>query len=163
MGGLPHRGRASDSETDRVVRLTAPQGGSDEDQNGFLEAEILDSHRVMETDGGRPEVSAVGVEEETATESAKADSGKADRVPEMVEELMPDDSRSRTFFNGRGVLLLRSNVSVQRAPQRSKAPRSWILALLEFGTRSTRERASGSATDGSDRVDLRDWTAIDRE
>ncbi len=108
-------------------------------------------------------MSAVGVGEETATESAKADSGKADRVPEMVEGLMPDEARSRTFFNGRGVLLLRSNVSVQRVPHRSKAPRSWILALLEFGTRSTSKRASGSATDGSDRVDLRDWTAIDRE
>ena len=113
-------------------------------------------------------MSAVGVGEETATESAKAgwgkaDSGKADWVPEMVEELMPDEARSRTFFNGRGVLLLRSNVSVQRAPHRSKAPRSWILALLEFGTRSTSKRVSGSATDGSDRVDLRDWTAIDRE
>jgi len=44
---LPHRGRASDSETDRVARLTAPHGGSDEDQNGFLEAETLDAHRVI--------------------------------------------------------------------------------------------------------------------
>ena len=25
-----------------------PQGGSDEEPNGFLEAEILDSHRVIE-------------------------------------------------------------------------------------------------------------------
>ena len=108
-------------------------------------------------------MSAVGVGEETATESAKADSGKADWGPEIVEELMPYELRSRTFFNGRGVLLLRSNVSVQRAPHRSKAARSWILALLEFGTRSTSKRVSGSATDGSDRVDLRDWTAIDRE
>jgi hypothetical protein len=118
-------------------------------------------------------VSAVGVGEETATESAKADSGKADsgkadsgktdRVPEIVEELMSDEARSRTFFNGRGALLLRSNVSVQRAPHRSKAARSWILALLEFGTPSTSKRASGSATDGSDLVDLRDRTAIDRE
>ncbi len=38
-------------------------------------------------------VSAVGVGEETATESAKVDSGKADRVAEMVEELMPDERR----------------------------------------------------------------------
>ncbi len=45
---MPHRGRASDSETDRVVRLTTPQGGSDEEPNGFVEAEILDSHRVIE-------------------------------------------------------------------------------------------------------------------
>ncbi len=130
-------------------------------------AEILDSHRVMESNGG-PEGAPVGVGEDTATESAKADSGKADRgkadwVPEMVEELVPDESRSRTFFNGRGVLLLRSNVSVQRTPHRSKAPRSWIWALLEFGTRSTSKRASGNATDGSDLVGLRDWTAIDRE
>ena len=28
--------------------LTTPQGGSDEEPNGFLEAEILDSHRVIE-------------------------------------------------------------------------------------------------------------------
>ena len=35
----------------------------------------------------------VGVWEETATESAKVDSGKADRVAEMVEELMPDERR----------------------------------------------------------------------
>ena len=108
-------------------------------------------------------VSAVRVAAETATESAKADSDKADWVAERVEEWMPDKARSRTFFNGRGVLLLRSNVSVQRAPHRSKAPRSWILALLEFGTRSTSKRVSGSVTDGSDRVVLRDWTAIDRE
>ncbi len=47
-GRLPHRGGASDSETDRVVRLTAPQGGSDEDQNGFLEAEFLDSLNAIE-------------------------------------------------------------------------------------------------------------------
>ena len=38
-------------------------------------------------------VGAVGVGEETATESAKVDSGKADRVAEMVEELMPDERR----------------------------------------------------------------------
>ncbi len=38
-------------------------------------------------------VSAVGVGEETATESAKVDSGRADRVAEMVEELMPDERR----------------------------------------------------------------------
>ncbi len=106
-------------------------------------------------------MNAVGVREETATESAKADSGKADRVAEMVEAWMPDKARSRTFFNGRGVLLLRSNVNVQRVPHRSKALRSWILALLEFGTRSTNKWASESATDGSDLVDLRDWTAID--
>ena len=36
---------------------------------------------------------------------------------------MPDDSRSRTFFNGRGALLLRNNVSVQWAPHRSKVTR----------------------------------------
>ena len=45
---LPHRGGASDSETDRVACLTAPEGGSDEDQNGFFEAEILDSMDVIE-------------------------------------------------------------------------------------------------------------------
>ena len=39
------------------------------------------------------DVGAVGVGEETATESAKVDSGKADRVAEMVEELMPDERR----------------------------------------------------------------------
>ena len=90
-------------------------------------------------------------------------SGQADWVPEMVEEWIPYESRSRNFFNGRGVLLLRSNGSVQRMPHCSKAPRWWILALLEFGTRSTSRRALGSATDGSDRVDLPDWTAIDRK
>ena len=45
---MPHRGGASDSETDRVVRLTAPQGGADEDQNGFSEAKIRDSLDVIE-------------------------------------------------------------------------------------------------------------------
>ena len=47
-GRLPHRGSASDSETDRVVRPKALQGGSDEHQNGFSEAEILDSLDVIE-------------------------------------------------------------------------------------------------------------------
>ena len=61
---------------------------------------------------------------------------------------MSDKARSRTFFNGRGVRLLRSHVSVQRAPHRSKAPRPWTLALLEFRTLSTRKRASGNATGG---------------
>ncbi len=57
-------------------------GGSDADPNGFLEAKILDSHRVIEKNRRGPEVSAVGVGEETA----KSDSGQADWVPEMVEE-----------------------------------------------------------------------------
>ncbi len=35
--------------TDRVVRLTALPGGSDEHQNGFSEAEILDSLDVIES------------------------------------------------------------------------------------------------------------------
>jgi hypothetical protein len=72
-------------------------------------------------------VNAVGVAAETAMESAKAD-----WVAEMVEEWMPNKARLRTFFNGCGTRLHKNHVSVQRAPHRSKAPRPWTLALLEF-------------------------------
>ncbi len=60
---MPHRGGASDSETDRVACLTAPQGESDEDQNGFLEAAILGPLDALErmTAAGEPVIASKGL------------------------------------------------------------------------------------------------------